>query len=229
MKNMLIAIDPGHGGKDPGAFGNGIFEKDITLQLALSAGKYLRTHYNCDVVYTRNKDVFLSLSERANIANMVKADLFCSFHINSFNTLSKGFETYRYPGKSGKSLELQKCIHEEVMKVLKQHNIPDRGMKQQNFAVVRETDMPAVLTETLFISNPIEAALLKSEDFINKVAEAHAVGLAKAAGLTKKTPSPQQAKKYYLVTGTFKYKEEAEKNALMLTDQYGWIVRVRES
>ena len=183
---MLIAIDPGHGGKDPGAAANGLLEKDITLMLALKTGTYLRTNYDCDVMYTRNKDVFLELSERANIANRAKADLFCSFHINSLNSSSEGFETYRYPGTTKQTIELQKAIHEEIMDVLKSYNIKDRGMKQKNLAMVRETKMPAVLTETLFISNPDEAKLLKSETFLDKVAEAHARGLAKAAGLKKK-------------------------------------------
>ena len=92
---MLIAIDPGHGGKDPGATANRLLEKDITLVLARKTGAYLRNHYDCDVIYTRETDVFLPLTERANIANRVKADVFCSFHINSFNSSSQGFETYR--------------------------------------------------------------------------------------------------------------------------------------
>jgi N-acetylmuramoyl-L-alanine amidase len=228
MKMMLIVLDAGHGGKDPGANANGLSEKDITLELTLRVGSYLKANYNCDVNYTRDKDVFLTLSERANIANRAKADLFCSFHINSFGTTSKGFETYRYPGTKEKTLELQKNVHEEVMKVLKLYNITDRGMKQKDFAVVRETVMSALLTETLFISNPNEAKLLKSEDFLNKVAEAHAVGLAKAAGLQGKS-NQQSEKKYYLMTGTFKNKAKAEKNAKMLKDEYGWLVNVKES
>ena len=226
---MLIAIDAGHGGKDPGAAANGILEKDLTLELAFKTGTYLRTNYDCDVMYTRNKDVFLELSERATIANRAKADLFCSFHINSFNSSSHGFETYRYPGTTGRTIELQKAVHEEVMDVLQSYNITDRGMKQKNLAVVRETRMPAVLTETLFISNPDEAKLLQSESFLNQVAEAHARGLAKAAGLKKKSNNKQTEQTYYLVTGTFKNKEEAEKQAQMLRETYGWHISIKQS
>lgn len=226
---MLIVLDAGHGGKDPGAAANGLLEKNITLKLALKTGAYLKTNYNCNVIYTREKDIFLSLSERANIANRTKADLFCSFHINSFGSTSKGFETYRYPGTKGKTLELQKDVHEEVMKVLNVYNITDRGMKQKDFAVVRETSMSALLTETLFISNPNEAKLLKSESFLNKVAEAHSVGLAKTAGLNRKSSNKQPEKKHYLTTGTFKNKAEAEKYAKMLKEKYGWLVYVKES
>lgn len=224
---MLIALDAGHGGKDAGASANELMEKDITLKLALKTGKYLRESFHCDVVYTRNKDVFVTLSERANIANKVHADLFCSFHINSFNTSSKGFETFRFPGTKGKTAELQMVVHEEVMAVLRGYNIKDRGMKQEDFAVVRETKMPALLTETLFISNPNEAKLLKSDSFLDEVAVAHAVGLAKAAGL--KRVEQVLATEYYLKTGTFSSKVEAEKNAEMLRKEYGWIIHVTES
>jgi len=226
---MLIAIDPGHGGKDPGADANGLLEKDITVALALKTGAYLRTNYDCDVMYTRNKDVFLSLSERANLANRANADVFCSFHINSFNSSSQGFETYRYPGTTGQTIALQKAIHEEVMDVLNAYNITDRGMKQKNLAVVRETKMPAVLTETLFISNPNEAKLLQSEAFLNKVAEAHARGLAKAAGLKKKSSNEQTEPKYYLMTGTFRDKEEAEQAAEKIRKTFKWNIYVKET
>jgi N-acetylmuramoyl-L-alanine amidase len=229
MNDMLIAIDAGHGGKDPGAAANGLVEKDIALVLALKTGAYLRTHYDCDVMYTRNKDVFLPLTERATIANRAKADLFCSFHINSFNSSSHGFETYRYPGTTGQTIALQKAVHEEVMDVLASYNITDRGMKQKNLAVVRETKMPAVLTETLFISNPQEAKLLQSETFLTKVAEAHARGLAKAAGLKKKSRNKQTEQKYYLMTGTFKDKEEAEKAAEKIRKTFKWNVYVKET
>ena len=115
------------------------------------------------------------------------------------------------------------------MDVLTSYNITDRGMKQKNLAVVRETKMPAVLTETLFISNPNEAKLLQSETFLNQVAEAHARGLAKAAGLKKKSNNKESEQTYYLVTGTFKNKEEAEKQAQMLRETYGWHISIKKS
>ncbi|WP_077210425.1 N-acetylmuramoyl-L-alanine amidase family protein [Bacillus dakarensis] len=220
---MLIAIDAGHGGKDPGAIGNGLLEKEITLKLALKTGVYLRTHYDCDVMYTRNRDVFLSLSERVHMANLAKADLFCSFHINSLNADSEGFETFRYPGTTGETAVLQQLVHSEVMKVMNNFGIPDRGVKQQDLAVLRETVMPALLTETMFISNPDEAKLLKSETFLEQVAQAHAVGLAKAARLRDKDEN-----RYYLVTGTFATKEHAEEQAQRLRDMYGWLIHVKE-
>ncbi|MEO0088757.1 MAG: N-acetylmuramoyl-L-alanine amidase [candidate division WOR-3 bacterium] len=93
----LVVIDPGHGGKDPGAIGKmGTKEKDLNLKIARKLKKYLEK-YGLDVILTRNSDIFLSLSERAKIANDNKADLFISIHCNSApkkNSYASGFEVY---------------------------------------------------------------------------------------------------------------------------------------
>lgn len=92
-----VVIDPGHGGKDPGAIGPGkTNEKDIALVVALKLGDYISKNYpDVNVVYTRKTDVFLELHERAEIANKVKADLFIAVHINSSpNTEVYGTSTY---------------------------------------------------------------------------------------------------------------------------------------
>ncbi len=80
-----VVIDPGHGGKDPGALGNSISrEKDIALKVGLKLGQYIKENFpEVNVVYTREKDVFVELHERASIANQAKADLFISIHCNS--------------------------------------------------------------------------------------------------------------------------------------------------
>lgn len=92
-----IVIDPGHGGKDPGAPGHtkGVWEKDITLKLAKKLAKTLSTSLKCDVALTRTTDRYLSLEERTAIANTRKADLFISLHCNAAaNKRLKGIETY---------------------------------------------------------------------------------------------------------------------------------------
>ena len=92
-----IVIDPGHGGKDPGAPGyiKNIWEKDITLILAKKLAAKLRNKLNCEVVLTRATDTYISLEERTAIANTEKADLFISLHCNaSKNKQLRGFETY---------------------------------------------------------------------------------------------------------------------------------------
>ena len=96
-KASTLVIDPGHGGKDTGAAGAFSKEKDINLTVALAFGKYVER--NCPevkVIYTRKTDVFISLIERANIANRNKADLFISVHTNALpaGRIARGFETY---------------------------------------------------------------------------------------------------------------------------------------
>jgi len=91
-----IVIDAGHGGKDPGAVGNNLKEKDITLSVALKLGELIKKHFNdVKVVYTRNTDEFVELFKRAKIANNAKADLFISIHVNSNKKPDpSGAETY---------------------------------------------------------------------------------------------------------------------------------------
>ncbi|MBO7651553.1 MAG: N-acetylmuramoyl-L-alanine amidase [Bacteroidales bacterium] len=96
-KLNVVVIDAGHGGKDPGAVGKTAKEKDIVLSVALKLGNLIKKNYpNVKVIYTRDKDVFVELGERANIANRNNADLFISIHVNSVdgNSSSHGTETF---------------------------------------------------------------------------------------------------------------------------------------
>ncbi len=91
-----VIIDPGHGGKDPGAIGpRGLKEKDVVLKIAKRLGKILKKKYNIEVIYTRDRDVFIPLEKRTFIANSKKADLFLSIHANaSRQRKARGIETY---------------------------------------------------------------------------------------------------------------------------------------
>ncbi len=90
-----IVIDAGHGGKDPGCHGAAANEKTVCLSIALKLGKYIKDKYpDIKVIYTRDKDVFVELTERANIANRVKADLFICIHANAASPAAYGSETY---------------------------------------------------------------------------------------------------------------------------------------
>ncbi len=92
---FVVVLDAGHGGKDPGNMGNGFKEKEIALQIVLNIGKELDKHPGVQVLYTRTKDVFVTLKDRAEIANDAKADLFVSVHLNAFRTgTPHGAETY---------------------------------------------------------------------------------------------------------------------------------------
>ena len=78
-----IFLDPGHGGKDSGAIGNGLKEKDIALSITLKIGEILKRH-NLEVIYSRTTDIFVELSDRARKANNINADYFISIHTNAF-------------------------------------------------------------------------------------------------------------------------------------------------
>jgi N-acetylmuramoyl-L-alanine amidase len=90
-----VVIDAGHGGKDPGCHGSSAHEKNVCLSMALKLGKYIKEKYpNVKVIYTRDKDVFVELDERAKIANKSNADLFICIHANSASPTAYGTETY---------------------------------------------------------------------------------------------------------------------------------------
>jgi len=95
-KIKIIVIDPGHGGTDPGAIGpGGLQEKDITLYVGKKLGKILKAKHGVNVIFTRDRDVFIPLNERTEMANSRKADLFLSIHVNaSKRKQARGIETY---------------------------------------------------------------------------------------------------------------------------------------
>jgi len=95
-KVRCVVIDPGHGGKDPGASGGKIKEKDVVLAIGLKVGALIASNFeDVKVIYTRDKDIFIPLNERAKIANENKADLFISIHANSLpNSKAYGTETF---------------------------------------------------------------------------------------------------------------------------------------
>lgn len=94
QKEYTIVIDAGHGGKDPGNTGNGFLEKNIALKVALAVGKMLNKYKDVKVIYTRNKDVFIDLWKRGDIANHAKADLFVSIHCDSHTSNAYGAGTF---------------------------------------------------------------------------------------------------------------------------------------
>ncbi|WP_019536744.1 N-acetylmuramoyl-L-alanine amidase [Paenibacillus ginsengihumi] len=178
---MKIMIDAGHGGKDPGAVGSGLQEKNLTLKLALSIGRLLQNH-GVDVRYTRTDDTFVSLSDRARAANAAKVDYFLSIHINAGG--GTGLESFIYTGQSGKTEEIRSAIHQCVAAAFKEAGLPDRGRKQANLAVLRETSMPSALLEYGFIDAPKDAGLLGTDAFIERISAATVQGIANVFGLS---------------------------------------------
>jgi N-acetylmuramoyl-L-alanine amidase len=177
---MKFVIDAGHGGKDPGAVGNGLREKDLTLTLALRIGELLAAR-GTEIHYTRMTDVFLELSDRAALANQLGAVYFLSVHINAGG--GTGFETFVQTGSTGATVAYQNVIHRRVALLYAQDGLPDRGAKQANLAVLRETSMPAILLEYGFIDSAKDAARLADPDWLERIAQATCAGVAAAFGL----------------------------------------------
>ena len=174
----IIVIDPGHGGKDSGAIGKRLQEKDINLTVS----KYLKAYLQkCGykVFMTREGDKFLELEERAAFAKKVKADLFISIHANKAKaTSAAGIETFQLTplgkasasgtkrsqkGSGGKyhryNARLAYEIQRELISITKRK---DRGVKYGNFSVLRNSPCPAVLVELGFLSNSLEEKRLTS-------------------------------------------------------------------
>lgn len=176
-----IFIDPGHGGTDPGAVGNGLLEKDLTLSISLKIRDLLNGYENTQVKLSRDKDKTLSLKERTDMANAWGDDYLLSVHINAGG--GTGFESFIHTNSSAASIAHQNVIHPEIMKLL---DLFDRGKKRKNLHMVRESKMPASLTECGFIDNAADAAKLKQDAYLNKIAQGHVNGLVKAFGLKTK-------------------------------------------
>ncbi|MBA4602494.1 N-acetylmuramoyl-L-alanine amidase family protein [Thermoactinomyces mirandus] len=185
-----VVIDPGHGGKDQGASGFGLAEKNVVLSISQRINHFFGQYEGVSVSLTRWDDRFLELSERADFANARKCDLFLSIHNNAASESASGFETFIHPNAASRTAQYQNILHSAVMNYLKQYNIKDRGKKRANFAVLRETTMPAVLIENLFITNQKENQLLRDPKFLDGLAEAVVEGVAKIFGLKKKQPKP---------------------------------------
>ena len=185
---ILICIDPGHNysGVDTGAVGNGLREQDITFYIA-SKLKPMLERNGFSVIMTRNslfsnvstESVSESLAKRAQIANSNKADLFVSIHCNASNGEGTGTETYYCTGSlDGKVFAT--FVQGELSDVV---GLGDRGVKNAKYAVLKNTDMTAILVETAFIDNENDAEYLAYSDSQEDFAEAIARGICDYVGV----------------------------------------------
>jgi N-acetylmuramoyl-L-alanine amidase len=150
-----VVIDPGHGGKDPGAVANGLQEKDIVLDVAHKLGDYVENRLDLEVVYTRSDDRFIALEERGHFANRRGGDLFISIHANAFRSSSvEGTETY-FLGRSKT---------DAARRVMKQENSVVREY-EENPERYDEYDAEAFVKGELFLS----ASMQFSEQFASIV------------------------------------------------------------
>lgn len=210
-----IVIDPGHGGKDPGAMAFGLKEKDIVLKISRKIARILKANNRYEVILTRNKDVFIPLEERTAVANTTKSDLFISVHVNAHSDqASGGIETYflnlatdasamrvaalenatsthsigelqdiltslMKNSKVDESSRLARFVQTNLVSGFGRANkLRDLGVKQAPFYVLIGAEMPAILAEIAFITNPSEAKLLQNEQYLDKIAEQLAAGIA---------------------------------------------------
>ncbi len=147
-----VVIDPGHGGNDKGSNWYGVYEKNLTLDLSKRVQRILKTK-GIPSVLTRNSNTYVSLDQRAAIANRKSHFIFVSIHFNGHsNTSYKGIETFYYPGSS-KGRKLAGKIQRELGNRIKTKN---RGIKASRLKVLRLTKGPAVLIECGFLSNKWE-------------------------------------------------------------------------
>ena len=173
---MKIVIDPGHSGPmEPGACAGGVRECGVTLAIAKLLAERLFDE-NHDVLLTRTGDITTDeLAFRVELANANGADVFVSIHANSAeNQAAHGTEVYHYPG-SARGKWLATCLQSRLVAEM---GTADRGVKEANFQVLRETDCPAALVEVAFISNEDDRRLLIGYAGQLAAAVAIATGLA---------------------------------------------------
>lgn len=177
---LVVMLDPGHGGRDPGAVGIGsIKEKDINLSIAQRVASRLEQN-GIRVIMTRSDDREIDLSPRVQMAERSNVDLFVSIHSNAISMSRpdvNGLETYYY--SSG--LNLARTIHNSI---LRNTDMRDRGVRRANFYVIKNTSMPAVLVETGFVTGREDAARLSNINTRNQIADAIADGILTYSGQT---------------------------------------------
>ena len=189
-----IVLDPGHGGKDSGAVGSKLVEKNVNLTLAKNLKSFLESR-GYSVLLTRNNDEFVSLRQRGRIAHSWKADLFISIHCNAApNKQVTGIETFivtprgspstsknfiqkkTVPGNSFDTLNAR-LAHDIQRDLISTTGASDRGVKYYRWQVLREATCPAVLVETGFLSNVEEEKRLASPEYRRQLISALARGI----------------------------------------------------
>ncbi len=166
-----VVIDAGHGGSDAGAIGGGIYEKNITLDVAKRVEKLL-TKKGYTVQMTRDNDTYVSLQDRVAISENFNPDIFVSIHVNSsVRPEITGIETHYYHQES---MSLAQTVHSSFASAIKS---PNRGLFKSKFYVINHTTAPSILVEIGFISNSSERAELVSEKRKQATAKAIADGI----------------------------------------------------
>lgn len=179
--DKVLLLDAGHGGSDPGASANGIVEKNMTLTIAQKVAQKLEGS-GIKVYMTRDSDVYPSNNSRAKTANEV-ADLMVSIHMNSGSATANGTEVlYQvHANDTGTKLTSQKLAEILQSSIVQATGNNNRGTKRRtDLLILNGTTVPAVIVETVFISNPGDALKITQSAYQNTVAEAIADGIEEA-------------------------------------------------
>jgi N-acetylmuramoyl-L-alanine amidase len=176
-QRVLVMLDPGHGGKDPGAIGlEGLREVDVILPVALQVAQILRKN-GIEVKMTRNSDYFVGLEDRVTLSRQSGATLFVSIHANSIDNRPdvNGLELYHY--NIGKSFA--ETVHRNVLEYVNKNGffVADRRVRSARFLVLRKSSIPAILVETGYLTSETEAARLRRDDYRKVMAEGIAQGI----------------------------------------------------
>lgn len=179
----VIIVDAGHGGKDAGTSSrrDKYQEKELTLETARLTAECLRK-LGYKTVLTRTEDLYVPLDTRTEIANSQKADLFVSIHYNfSVSPEVEGIEVYFYKEEKKPTpvriIQSKELGIEVLKRIVANTGAASRGVKQANFAVVRQTKMPAILIEAGFLSNQKEREKLQDRQYLHALAQGIANGV----------------------------------------------------
>ena len=171
-KKYNIVVDAGHGGNDKGSIDSheAVYEKDIALQIAKKVASRLGRESDVNVIMTRSEDKYVSLEERAEIAKRANADALISIHLNAQKKFgdANGLETWYRGGATDGSKELASAVQKTTASYVE---ITSRGILRNNFEILRETTMPAVLVECGFITNVSDMEKLKNPNYQDMLAE----------------------------------------------------------
>ena len=197
VESLVVVLDPGHGGQDSGAMCGTVMEKDLTLDVALRAETLLRSA-GFTTVLTRDSDRYLSLAERAAVANREKRSLFVSIHFNDGDrAAASGVETYFAARQStvstrflswlsffepaaktqplvAQSESLARFLQEAL---IEQTHAVNRGIKSEQFYVIAHVRHPAALVEGGFITNPGDVTKLNTTTYRQQIASAISAGI----------------------------------------------------
>jgi N-acetylmuramoyl-L-alanine amidase len=178
-KSFVLVVDAGHGGKDDGAVGNGLYEKNITLKLAQEI-KELSSQYGIDVVLTRNNDAYMSPQEKSNFSNTQNADALISVHVNAeLHSQQSGFEVV-LSSKNTKFTDNSQVLGSAILQSLSSDFKIQQALQQKKVGiwVLDQSNIPSALIECGYLTNASDANNLKDDAKIELMAKNILQGVA---------------------------------------------------